>query len=476
MAVNYLAQYSYLKEPQLSFSRTEARYTSENPLKGLLTWGPYDASIPGFFRPNPVRVAVISSERYVANFLENLTRLNAVTRLNKQHGYLCEYPGFSKAFRTNLELPTLNSPLVSKISDAEFESALKNTQPELAFLEVLKRHIQPFISQRHLFHVLIIHVEQRFAQFREKTNGEYVFDLHDALKAHCAPNNIKTQLIEDRAFRYPEPAQVLWWLGLALYVKANGIPWRSAASTPYTAYVGLCYGVKPTASGKKIVLGCSQVFDEHGEGLRFLLFPIDDPIWINNDPFMSRSEARRLMTKVRELYQQTNPHRPRRVVVHKTTYFNRDEMDGISEAMEGVEELELLTIQQNTSFRAIMSDATDPTKPSNFPVHRSVVLPLNGTSFLLWTQGDVEGIDPRGWHYYQESRSIPSPLVVNRYRGRDDLVTVAEEVLKLTKMNWNNLQLYNRLPVTLIFARRIAEIVKQLDNFTTIPQDFRFYI
>lgn len=53
---------------------------------------------------------------------------------------------------------------------------------------------------------------------------------------------------------------------------------------------------------------------------------------------------------------------------------------------------------------------------------------------------------------------------------------VATDILKLTKMNWNNHQLYNRLPVTISFAWTISDIVKQLDRYSEVPFDFRYFI
>lgn len=54
--------------------------------------------------------------------------------------------------------------------------------------------------------------------------------------------------------------------------------------------------------------------------------------------------------------------------------------------------------------------------------------------------------------------------------------TVSMDILKLTKMNWNNLQIYNKLPVTIEFAHSISDIVKQLESYSHVPKDFRYYI
>jgi hypothetical protein len=55
------------------------------------------------------------------------------------------------------------------------------------------------------------------------------FDLHDHLKAATAARRIPIQLVrEDRALAYPDRASVMWRIGLAIYAKAGGVPWKLA--------------------------------------------------------------------------------------------------------------------------------------------------------------------------------------------------------------------------------------------------------
>jgi len=150
-------------------------------------------------------------------------------------------------------------------------------------------------------------------------------------------------------------------------------------------------------------------------------------------------------------------------------------MTGIATALSGIENIELLQIQQDTSWRAI---AFDPKRraANMFPLYRGTAIPLDRFSFLLWTQGDVLGIAGSGRHYYQEKRGIPAPLLIRRFRGKESLKDSAADVLKLTKMNWNNHQLYSRMPVTISLATRIAQIAKQVQSSWPIPYDFRYFL
>ena len=100
------------------------------------------------------------------------------------------------------------------------------------------------------------------------------FDLHDHLKATTAALGLPIQLVrEDSALAYSCQASVMWRIGLALYVKAGGVPWKLAESNSETAYIGISYAVRPTESATpRFVTCCSQVFDAEGSGLEFVAY------------------------------------------------------------------------------------------------------------------------------------------------------------------------------------------------------------
>src|SRR5258708_16771116 len=88
------------------------------------------------------------------------------------------------------------------------------------------------------------------------------FDLHDHLKATTAARRLPVQLVrEDSALAYPDRASVMWRIGLALYAKAGGIPWKLADTDEGTAYIGVSYAVRPLDSDRpRFLTSSSQVF------------------------------------------------------------------------------------------------------------------------------------------------------------------------------------------------------------------------
>ena len=78
--------------------------------------------------------------------------------------------------------------------------------------------------------------------------------------------------------------------------------------------------------------------------------------------------------------------------------------------------------------------------------------------------------------YYQGKRRIPAPLIIRRYAGETPLATVADEVLGLTKMNWNTFDMYTKLPATVASSNEIARIGSLLDRFTEASYDYRLFM
>ena len=167
-------------------------------------------------------------------------------------------------------------------------------------------------------------------------DGADDFDLHDHLKAMTAARGLPIQLVrEDRALSYPDRASVMSRIGLALYAKAGGVPWKLADTDQETAYIGISYAVRPVKSDKpRFVTCCSQVFDAEGAGLEFIAYDAHEVDIQRDNPFMSRTEMFRVMTRSLDLYRRRHAGRvPRKIIVHKSTEFKRDEIDGCMEAL-----------------------------------------------------------------------------------------------------------------------------------------------
>jgi hypothetical protein len=480
-----LPGHGLVSEPELAFHPDRVADRSSHPLDGLLRFGPYSSSLVNRVL-DPVRVAAIAPAGGLAAIDRLLRELEERHQPRERRSYLRPFPGFSQVFRvravageavTRVELPpTFDDELAA------------SRAPHLLLAERLTREIQALMHHRHAFDVLMIFLPGRWsAGFWG--GEEEDFDLHDHLKAFTALQGLPIQIVNDgdpsTALDYYCRCSVAWRLGIALYCKAGGVPWKLAPADDGTAYIGLSYALRPeSAKGGRFVTCCSQVFDADGAGLEFIAYSPDEveverDQWGRN-PFLGRGEMRRVIARSLSLYQRRHGGRsPRRIVVHKTSEFKREEVEGCFDALQPVSEIELLQVQQETPWRGLL---IEPPKrhggkgaPGTYPLLRGSYLPLSGRETLIWTQGNAPG-PVGGRQFYKEGKGIPSPLMLRRYAGHGGWERNCTEVLALTKMDWNTDSLYARLPVTVGFAQTLARTIKRLDTLGSRVFPFRLFI
>lgn len=458
-----------LNEPNLSFSFDEQERRTIHPLRGLKHFHPLTAN-----SDMPVlRLAVVAPEESTTEILSFLNSLNDYLIPTAETDYLLDYEGFESIYKRSLSVPSEASQLLEKVKRKSVSG-----YTYLNFYDYIKHILDDLYVRRSEFDVLVIYIPEKWKYFREKKEGSVYFDLHDSVKIYAAKRNIKIQFIEERSIRQANRAKVAWWLSLALYTKASGIPWSIEKTEEDSAYIGIGFAVKRTGINK-ISVGTSQVFDSTGLGLRFYMQPIKNPIFIGKNPYMSKDDARQLIINLKSAYYGFDPSRKlKRVVIHKSMPFIEDEIRGISEALCDIDDIELIQVQRHRYFRGFEGiKCAESFKLKRYPIRRGCVVILDSNSFLLWTHGSVRNPDlGSDRDYYQGARGIPSPLLIKRFLGKDSIEKIAYEILALTKMNWNGAQLYSILPVTLDFSSDLACMSKQSEQLPNKPFDFRLFI
>lgn len=475
-----LPGHTYVDEPDLLFhpDRPQDRHT--HPLLGLLDFGPFSrALVSSVF--DPIRVASI----YPAGFREQVRALfrefEQKHRPRERQAYLVEYPGFSRVFgvRFSPAIADTHIELTARL-DGEIQSA---KQPHLKLAEALTGAMNRINAFRTEFDVVMLFLPERW---QSGFFGDDDFNLHDYIKAVSASRGVPVQIVrEGKALNYRCRASVMWRLGIAMYCKAGGVPWKLADQDPETAYIGLSYAVRDAKQDDedrpRFVTCCSQVFDADGAGLEFLAYETDDAHIERDNPFLSRNEMRRVMARSLALYQRRHGGRsPKRVIVHKSTEFKPNEIDGCFDSWPAVETIELYQIQQESLWRGIQIDAPKSTgqktgEPSMYPCARGTYLQLGAREVLLWTQGNAPKATG-GRNFYKEGKGVPQPIVLKRFAGHGSWHELARGVLGLSKMNWNNDSLYDRLPVTLSYASILARTIKRMPTIQSRPYEFRFFM
>jgi hypothetical protein len=456
-----IAPHVCLPEPELSFHPDRTSDREVHPLRGLLRFGPHSSGLV----PDPIRVATLAPAGESPRLYNFMKELNKAFKPTERKDYLIEWPGFHRIF--GLRMGAAGGGChVELDSDLETEF-LSSSVPHIVLAEHLVRAIQGFEARRTEFDVLFIYLPQRWAPGYVGGEGED-FDLHDHLKATTAARRLPIQIVlEDSALTYADRASVMWRIGLALYVKAGGVPWKLADTDPETAYIGLSYAVRsPDSHRSRFVTCCSQVFDAEGSGLEFIAYDAHEFEVHRDNPFLSRTEMFRVLTRSLDLYRRRHAGRsPRRVMVHKNTEFKIEEVDGAMEALHLCEAVDLVQVIEDSGWRGVRIDRgredTNKGAPTAFPVSRGTVIGLGPREALLWTHGDVRGI-VEGRSYFQGARSTPRPLRLVRHAGHGSWDDTAHATLALSKMNWNNDALYDQLPVTMGYAKVLARVFKRM--------------
>lgn len=81
---------------------------------------------------------------------------------------------------------------------------------------------------------------------------------------------------------------------------------------------------------------------------------------------------------------------PRRVVIHKRTPFQKDEIEGITHALTqaGIKDIDLITINYEYNAKFIAQKVyNDNISDDSYPVSRGTCIKLSSRNALLWTHG-----------------------------------------------------------------------------------------
>lgn len=475
----YLKQLALeLSEPKLVYSNRsgDGRVSDAHPVRGIVRNRPFDFPLTLRQLAVNVRLGVVCPAREASRLSAYLHGL--ATRLNPgrfEADYLPPYPGFEGAFGVPLDLPAPDNS--SWVTCPEIDDTLSDRAGALELARHITRCIEGLRASASP-NVIVIFVPSRWSRWRGFEDEAESFDLHNFVKAFCVPQGIATQFIEEDTLLNLLQCRIRWWLSLALYVKSMRTPWVLESLNSDSAFVGFGMSLNRRArAGSRVILGCSHLYSAQGQGLQFRLSKIENPIIRRRNAFMSFDDARRVGETIRQLFWESRFSLPGRVVIHKLTPFLDEEQRGLRAGLSGVAEIELLEIYVDEALRYLSSV---PRRDGNFdqdkfPMKRGTVLQMDSNAALLWVHGTSDVVD-EGRKYYQGKRRIPAPLVIRRHAGRSDLATVGEEILGLSKMNWNNFDLYTKLPATIESSQQIARIGALLERFGSYSYDYRLFM
>lgn len=289
------------------------------------------------------------------------------------------------------------------------------------------------------------------------------------VKIICMKYNIPIQILRptttepynsDKPIR-EDDATTFWNLIIALFYKSNHLPWKVRRLMADTCYLGIAF-FRDRSDPYSVKDALSQVFSLDTEGYVFKggKANTDDDKTIH----ISKEEAVSRIRQAISVYTNSNGHPPQRVVVHKTSRFNHDEKEGFKEGLDGVSKLDLVAFGTRNIKLVRWGEK---------PPIRGTMVRLPDDSVLLYT---TYGFIPYLGVY--PGPRVPSPLEILEHFGEASIDEVCEEVLALTKLNWNNAKFCSKAPITIGFARRVGEILRNAppNSDNDIQNKLKFFI
>ena len=485
---NHSVPESLLKLKGIQFKETNLVFSSNNgqrkildthPMRGLVNNKPFDSGLYNLL-DNTINFGIICPEldsEKLYTFLN--TQNQEIPKNNPKDNYIIDFKGFYNTYGISLNIPNISSQNWEKPNDPVETNEKK-------IVHEIKRNICDKINKLSSVgsqKIIIIFIPKRWDNFLHYNDGIESFDLHDYIKAFCAEKGLTSQIIREKTIIDKSlNCQINWWLSLSFFVKSFRTPWVIHNADKNTAFAGIGYSIDNKSDDKgHIILGCSHIYSSDGEGLKYKLSKVNDKIkWINKKPHLSYDDAYEFGRNVLHLFYESMNEVPKRVVIHKRTFYTDEEKQGILDSLfdsKKIENIDLIEINFEDNIRYVSSKIDNgETKIDGFSVSRGTCIQLNNNEALLYAHGIIPSVVNPKFNFYPGGRYIPKPLRIIKHHGNGSLEQIANEILGLTKMNWNSLNMYSQLPATISSSNEIARIGKLIENTEKIQYDYRYFI
>jgi hypothetical protein len=314
-------------------------------------------------------------------------------------------------------------------------------------------------------------LEENLKSVEEEQEEDFLeSNFRRALKAKVMQLAVPIQLVREISFEakvkeQQDEATKAWNFCTALYYKANRqtVPWRlvTDSNKPSACFVGISF--YRSRDRKTLNTSLAQVFDELGNGVILRGTPVEIDKQ-DRRPHLSEEQSYELLKQALEEYRVAMNTVPARLVLHKSSNFNDAEIKGFESATEYMR-------VQSTDFITVMDSDFRLFRKGIYPPYRGSHIELDRKTHALYTRGSVK------YYRTQTSLYIPQPLEIRIVKSDESANTICNEILGLTKMNWNNTQFDGKYPITIACSRKVGEVMKYLTDKDPEPQiSYSFYM
>lgn len=488
----------YIEEPVLQFGSGQHIC----PKQGIFTMNPYDIEQ---VRPDKIRLGIVgrpdSIETVVAWLNSCRTHIEEKKGKNPLPNLFTNFPGFNTQVGFKCEV-VYDDSYIRKINNSEFEEITKKKLPlEESIKEIANLYLEEikFLSKNKSPDVILCVLNEKLMSAiteaeekvskpdKEKVEEKEAIDVKKAfteeveeetkqqkreqnfrryLKAKAMQHRIPIQIVRDRIGQpsadMQDSATIAWNFFTALYYKASGTPWALIRKDSYeaTCYAGISFF--KSRDRKSTQTSIAQIFNELGRGV--ILRGEEIKLGKHDlTPHLSGEQAFNLLDRSLKEYWEAVKIAPKRLVLHKTSNYNDAEIEGFKQAAKkyNISAVDLVTILPS-DIRLYRTSA--------YPPMRGTHLALSDRDHILYTRGSVPFYETYPGKY------IPQPLKVRLFSHDESPNVICDEIVALTKMNWNNTQFDRKFPITIECARNVGHIMKYLEEGDNMELKYGFYM
>lgn len=480
-----MSKFYHIKEPLIHFGYNQP---TEDPRDGLTLFGPFTRT-----NVSSARVGVIGTDLGINIFCEWFAKVEKPVRSfdNTARPF---FPGISATYELDLNYKGIKKIYVSEENIYEFLNYKDNHQRihNLAnlYVDKLNKYLKEEEYSIDIWFLIIpdeiykycrpksripiteetisLGIKNKFLRNEESFFDDinelqeayrYELNFHNQVKAKLLRNRIITQIIKETTIGYEQiysdenkilserkfDSAKAWNIINSMYYKLGGIPWKLSSVRKNVCYVGLAYKKIETDINEQTACCAAQMFLDTGDGFVFRgnIGPWYNPD--NNEYHLKKESAFNLIDKALIAFQNKNEVTPDEIFIHSKTYFNDDEWEGFEEAVKGKAKIVGVRIRDDRTFKMY--------RDYRYPILRGSVLELDSKYAFLWTKGFIPRLQTT------LGLETPNPLSIELIRGISNIQVICEDILSLTKLNYNACIYGDGLPVTLRFASVIGDIL-----------------
>lgn len=469
----------HLPEPRLLF----ANGTHVCPRRGIAEYGVFDQTQAT--RRSKIYVAGIGTSNCIDlldKWIKRCSGVIAAASDVKQENLRLPFCGFNRnsGFGTDMTFSTDLSRTLKNSEVKEILNIKDRTNRVLRTIDCYYENIKFLAQNRHVDVIVCVIPENLYEVIAiEEPPGEETLETEEnkyeelnfrrALKAKAMPLAKPLQLIRQvtldvaKVADQQDDATKAWNFCTALYYKSGPtIPWKLDQDVARASSCAVGISFYRSRDRQTLSTSLAQIFDELGNGLILRGTPVD----IDKDdrvPRLSAQQAHDLLTAALREYRIALSTYPARVVIHKSSNFSDEEIEGLDSAASAV-------MIDSVDFVTVMDSKLRLFRDGNYPPYRGTLAQLDEDRQLLYTRGSV-------WYFQTyPGLYVPQPIELRSVKCEESPNFIAREILGLTKMNWNNTQFDGKYPVTLGCSRKVGEIMKYLTDTDTPQIRYGYYM